>query len=238
MTGVSAPGAPPAVRAPPPRLYLITDRHACRGRPLAQVVARALDGTRAFAAAAGAAPRVAVQLREKDLGGRELTALARELREITRAAGAALYVNDRVDVAIAIAADGVHLPRAGFTTADVRRRFRGLAIGVSTHSPAEVAAAADAGADFAVFGPVFPPLSKPAGRSVAGLAGLSAAAAVARGLALLALGGVTPAAAAAALGAGATGVASIAAVLSSDCPERQIELFLECILKNDRMVSG
>src|SRR5262245_17639419 len=89
-----------------PRLYLITDRHATAGRPLADVVAAALNGI----AGSGLGPdRVAVQLREKDLSGRALTELARRLREVTAGAGVALYINDRIDVAHAVGADGVHL---------------------------------------------------------------------------------------------------------------------------------
>lgn len=87
-----------------PRLYLITDRHATGGRPLRDVVAAALHG------AGPAASQVAVQLREKDLPARALVELARELRAITTAAGAGLFINDRVDVALAVNADGVHLP--------------------------------------------------------------------------------------------------------------------------------
>jgi len=81
------------------------------------VVQAALAG----AAAAGLRPgEVAVQLREKDLGGRALRELAGELRQVTRAAGAGLFVNDRIDVALAVGADGVHLGGTALPAADVR----------------------------------------------------------------------------------------------------------------------
>src|SRR5256885_6845916 len=86
-----------------PWLYIITDRQATGGRPLVAVVAEALAGARA------APGRVAVQLREKDLDARSLCELARALRPVTAPAGAELFINDRLDVALAAGADGVHL---------------------------------------------------------------------------------------------------------------------------------
>ncbi|HVV48708.1 MAG TPA: thiamine phosphate synthase, partial [Polyangia bacterium] len=89
----------------PPRLYLVTDRAATGGRPLVAVVEQGLAGI----AGSGLDPaEVAVQLREKDLDGRALTELARALRAATAAVGARLYVNDRIDVALAVGADGAH----------------------------------------------------------------------------------------------------------------------------------
>src|SRR5713226_935751 len=105
---------------------------------------------------------VAIQLREKDLEARELYELARALRERCSRYGAPLIVNDRLDVAIAAQADGAHLPANSFAVADARRLVGSAApIGVSTHQVSEAAAAKAAAADFAVFGPVYAPLSKP-----------------------------------------------------------------------------
>ncbi|MBI4610416.1 MAG: thiamine phosphate synthase [Candidatus Rokubacteria bacterium] len=83
------------------RLYLVTDRHQTRGRALADAIEECL----------GAGVR-AVQFREKDLGAAELLALAQPLRELTRQAGARLFINDRVDVALAADADGVSIMRS------------------------------------------------------------------------------------------------------------------------------
>jgi thiamine-phosphate pyrophosphorylase len=192
-----------------PRLYLVTDRRATAGRALVDVVRAAL---------AGAPPgAVAVSLRERDLEGRALVALARQLRDVTRAAGAALFVNDRVDVALAVAADGVHLGGRALTPADVARVAPTLAVAMSTHGPAEVEVAARAeNVRFAVFGPVWDTPSKRAFGAPVGLEALRAAAAV--GLPLLALGGVTPERAPAARAAGAAGVACIRAVLEASDP--------------------
>src|SRR5262249_58174695 len=115
--------------------------------------------------------------------------LAERLRELTARASALLLVNDRVDVAVAVGADGVHLG-GGSLPADVARRLLppGALVGVSTHAPAE---AASAMADFVFYGPVYATPSKAAFGPPQGLAALRQAAAAAR-VPLLAIGGVTP----------------------------------------------
>ncbi|HEX9443194.1 MAG TPA: thiamine phosphate synthase, partial [Candidatus Binatia bacterium] len=117
-------------------LYLITDRRQTRGRDLLWVVEQAL---------AGGTP--AVQLREKDLGGKELLALAEGVKKLCARYGASLWINDRVDVALAVDADGVQLGSGSLPIAAARalvgeRRL----IGRSTHSLAEARAAERAGA--------------------------------------------------------------------------------------------
>lgn len=188
-------------------VYLITDRHQTRGRPLTDCVEEALQG--------GVR---AVQLRERDLGTRALLELARALRAITARHGAALLVNDRIDVALACAADGVHLPAHSFAVADARTLLGSdHLIGVSTHSPDDVARAARAGADFVVFGPVFDtPSKRPYGPPV-GLPALGQAVAAAT-IPVYALGGVTQERVRELHPLGIAGVAVIRAVLASDDP--------------------
>jgi thiamine-phosphate pyrophosphorylase len=145
------------------------------------------------AAALSSAPpeTVALQLREKDLEAGELAVLARQLRPICDRYRARLIVNDRIDVAIATHADGVHLPANSFAVADARALLgRGALVGVSTHDDAEVIAAAQAGADFIVYGPVFDPLSKGTYTSARGTEGLIAAGRAAS-IPVFALGGIT-----------------------------------------------
>ncbi|MFN8545970.1 MAG: thiamine phosphate synthase [Candidatus Binatia bacterium] len=191
----------------PPRLLLVTDRHATGGRDLLAIVTAALD-----------AGLPAVQLREKDLSGRSLTALAERLRTVTARTGALLIVNDRVDVALAVGADGVHLGSGSLPVAIARRLVGpGPLIGVSTHAPEEVVAAAAAGADLAVFGPVWATPSKAQYGPPQGTARL-ASAAHAAAIAVLAIGGVTRAEVPAARAAGAAGVAVIRAILAADDP--------------------
>jgi thiamine-phosphate pyrophosphorylase len=183
-----------------PRLVLVTDRAATAGRELVDVVAIAVD-----------AGLPAVQLRDRDLPGRPLLALAERLRAVTARAGALLFVNDRIDVALACGADGVHLG-AGSVPVDVARRLVGDAalVGVSTHAPGE--AAADA--DFAFFGPVWETPTKAGAQGTARLADAVRAASIP----LLAIGGVDASRVAEARGVGAAGVAVIRAILAAADP--------------------
>jgi thiamine-phosphate pyrophosphorylase len=189
------------VRVPP--VHLVTDRR----------LAPDLAGA-ARAALAGLPPRsVAVHLREKDLAGAALLALARALAAACHGAGQLLLVNDRADVALAAGADGVHLPSAGLPPAEARRLLGpARLVGVSCHGEDEVRRARDGGADYATFGPVFDTPSKRAYGPPVGLAALGRAAAL--GLPLVALGGVDPSNAREAVAAGASGVAAIRAWLA------------------------
>jgi thiamine-phosphate pyrophosphorylase len=146
----------------------------------------------AEAALAAAPPdTVALQLREKDLEGGKLVELARELRVICDRHRARLLVNDRLDVAIASRADGVHVPANSFAVADARALIGyDRLVGVSTHEPAEVIAASRAGADFVVYGPVFDPISKGAYATARGADGLIAACDAAS-IPVFALGGIS-----------------------------------------------
>jgi thiamine-phosphate pyrophosphorylase len=129
-----------------------------------------------------------------------------------------LLVNDRVDVALAAGADGVHLPGDSFRVAEARALLGERAlIGVSTHAPEEVAAAAAEGADFAVFGPVFETPSKAAYGAPQGLERLGAAVRAAS-LPVLAIGGMTPERATAARRIGAAGAAVVSAILAAPDP--------------------
>src|SRR5262249_2641628 len=193
----------PAMRAPP-KLVLVTDRKATGGRDLCDVVAAALD-----------AGLHAVQLRDKDLAGRPLLALAERLRALTARSGALLLVNDRVDVALAAGADGVHLGDGSMPVDVVRALLPADAlIGVSTHAAAEVAAAT---ADFAFFGPVHETPSKSSFGPPQGTGRLRDAVAAAR-VPVLAIGGVTAARVSELRTAGASGVAVIRAILSAGDP--------------------
>ena len=156
-------------------LYLVTDRHATAGRDLLWVLEQALEG--------GVR---AVQLREKDLGGRELLELAHAVKRLCDGYGADLFINDRVDVALAADAAGVHLA-ANSMPVEAARGLLGpdRRIGVSAHSPEEVLA----GADFVVFGPVYPTTSKLPFGDPQGPAALKAAADAAS-VPVFAIGGI------------------------------------------------
>jgi len=207
------------------RLYLITDRRAVKHGDLIAACESAL------AAARDAAPpgTVAMQLREKDLPARELYELALTLRAICTRYGARMLINDRADVAMATGAAGVHLPSDSIGATDARKLLGpDRLIGVSAHSTEEIAAAARAGADFAVFGPVFDPISKGAYRPAAGLDAL-AKACRAGVIPVFALGGITPARVRESLEAGAAGVAAIGAVMGADSPADAMRTMLTAL---------
>jgi thiamine-phosphate pyrophosphorylase len=168
---------------------------------------------RALVVGAGA---TVLQVRLKPASTRELLAAARMARQVTRAAGAMLVVNDRVDVAIAAEADGVHLGQDDLTVADARAALAGrpMAIGVSTHDLAQVRAAITDGADYLGFGPVFATSTKENPDPVVGVERLRAAAAIAHaaGVPVVAIGGIGLAEAAAVAAAGAAAAAAIAAI--------------------------
>jgi thiamine-phosphate pyrophosphorylase len=196
-------------------LYVITDRQQSAGRSLLTVVEAALrGGARAF------------QLREKDLPPRDLYPLALEMRQLTQAYGARLLINDRIDVVLAVDADGVHLTTTSLP-ARVARQLLGpdRLLGVSTHNLAEAQVAAEGGSDFLVFGPVFfTPSKAPYGEPV-GLDALRAVRAAVR-LPILAIGGIKTANLDQVLAVGADGIAVISAVISADDPTAAAQALL------------
>jgi thiamine-phosphate pyrophosphorylase len=186
-------------------LYLVTDRQQTRGRPLVPVLREALKaGVRA------------VQLRERDLATHPLLALAEEVLKLTREHHALLLINDRVDLALALGADGVHL-RADSLPVAATRRLLGSdrLIGVSAHSVDEVMRAEAEGADFAVLGPAYATSSKQPYGVPLGLAPIGEAARRCR-IPIFAIGGITPVRAQEVRHEGAFGVAVISSILSAE----------------------
>jgi len=209
------------------RLYLITDRKAVKSASLLDACEAALQ------IAADLAPpgSVALQLREKDLEAREVYALACRLRELTVRIGAPLLVNERLDIAVACGADGVHLPVASIGAGAARKLLgNDRLVGVSTHSAADlVAASRDGHADFAVFGPVYEPLSKGSYGAVQGSAALFQAC-QAGSLPVFALGGITPARVAELYAhpecVNLAGVAAIGSIIGADSPRQAMRAML------------
>jgi len=208
MEGPAIPN--PRSPTPNPRewgLYLVTDRTQTEGRDLLEVVDRAVaGGVRA------------VQLREKNLATLDLYQLAEKLLVRTRAAGTALLINDRVDVALALDADGVHLTRRSLPPGEARALMGpSKLVGISCHSLADLLEAVAGGVDFVVLGPIFETSSKrPYGPPLG--SGILREARALTSLPLVAIGGITPARTPEVVAAGADGVAAISAVMAAPDP--------------------
>jgi thiamine-phosphate pyrophosphorylase len=150
----------------------------------------------------------------------DLLAVCRMARRVTREAGAALVIDDRLDLALAVEADGVHLGQTDLPLADARRALGGIRmwIGISTHDLAQVAAAVAGGADYLGFGPVFATTTKANPDPVRGIERLAAAVAAAGGTPVVAIGGITPDLAAAVASTGAAAACVISGVNAAHDP--------------------
>jgi thiamine-phosphate pyrophosphorylase len=149
---------------------------------------------------------------------------ARMARGVTARAGALLIIDDHIDIAMAVDADGVHLGQEDLPLAEARalaarwRPERPFLIGVSTHNAAQVEAAVRGGADYIGFGPVFETATKVNPDPVQGIEGLADAARRAGAVPVVAIGGITPARAAAIAAAGAAAACCISSVNDSRNP--------------------
>ncbi|MBN1654882.1 MAG: thiamine phosphate synthase [Deltaproteobacteria bacterium] len=130
-------------------LYFVTGEAYSHGRSTLEVVRLALDGGVRL-----------IQLREKEKTTRELLQLAAAVRELCDRYDALLIINDRVDIALAVDADGVHLGNDDLAPAHARRLFPEGIIGVSTHCEAEATGLENRGASYFNIGPVFPTRTK------------------------------------------------------------------------------
>lgn len=217
--GASRPASPLAPRL---RLMVITDPALASPRSVVEVVDRAL--------AAGAP---AVQLRNKGQVARELLEVGRALRDLTRDAGALFFVNDRLDVALALGADGVHVGPDDLPVAAVRSAAPpGFLIGRSADDPEVARRAVRDGADYIGCGTVYPTHTKADAGAVIGLDGLRRVVdAVA--VPVVGIGGITVERAAAVAATGAAGVAVVGAVMAAPQPEEVCRAFLEAFTAKD-----
>lgn len=200
-----------------PRLFLVTD---------AEIVAAADFVSRAEAAMRAAGPGCALQLRAHRIGGAAFLRLASRLARVARESGSELWVNDRVDVALAVRAAGIQLGTASLPTADSRRVLgHGGWIGRSVHAPEEAVTALDEGADVALLGHVFASTSHP-DRPPLGVDALRRAAG---GRPIVAIGGITVDRVREIMDAGAWGVAVLSGVWEEADPAAAARRYREAL---------
>jgi len=206
------------------KLYLITDRNATK-LPLVEAVKQALEGG-----------VKAIQLREKDMPVRELLSLAKDMRQLTREFGAKLFINDRIDVAVAIEADGIHLGHQSIPCKAARSVVGNrMLIGVSTHDLAEARQAEAEGADLITAGPVFDTPSK---RGMGSPMGTQKLGEIVRevNLPVFGLGGVNGKNLGSVLYTGARGVAMISAIMRANDIKKTAGDMMEMVRLMDQMV--
>ena len=199
-------------------LYLITDRNLTLGRDLVWVIEKALDGG-----------VKAVQLREKDLSGKELFLLAERINRLCQRYQAQLFINDRVDVALAVDAAGVHLGESSMPVVAARYLLgTHRSIGVSTHSLDGAQKAVQAGADFIVFGPVY---FTPSKADFGAPQGVKALQVIVENisLAVYAIGGINAENLRDTKSVGTRGVALISAIMSADDPKLTAQRLLSLL---------
>lgn len=197
--------APSGRKVLPSSLYAILDLSQSKGRLLTSILRDLLQG--------GA---LLIQLRAKEMASNEFFQLARETRQLCRAAGCLFIVNDRVDIALACQADGVHLGQKDLPL-DVARRLMGREkiIGISTHDLVQAQEAERGGADYIGFGPIFGTTTKDTGYSARGLAMLREIRSAVK-IPIVAIGGITEHNTTQVWGAGADAAAIISDLMGAE----------------------
>lgn len=205
-------------------VYLITDPTLCGARGVIDVVEMALAGGATM-----------VQYRDPEAKTRALVEEARAILALTKPAGVPLLINDRVDVAVAVGADGVHVGQADMQVADVRRLVGPEPIvGLSITSEADLDVSEFGGVDYLGVGPIFATLTKADAAPPIAIGGLEAVAAKTK-IPIVAIGGMHAGNAADAIAAGAAGVAVVSAICAAPDPTAATRELLE-VVKGARKV--
>ena len=188
-------------------LYLVTDRPLSRGRDIEWIVEEAVKG--------GA---TVVQLREKDCSTAEFVSIASRLMEKLKPLGVPLIINDRIDVALAVDADGVHIGQSDMPYATARRLLgNDKIIGLSVETMDEVVEANALDVDYIGVSPVYSTATKTDTLQPFGLQGLRRAAELSRHR-IVAIGGMNEATVGDVIACGIEGVAVVSAIVSADSP--------------------
>jgi len=188
-------------------LYLVTDRGLAGGRPTLDIVMAAVQGG-----------VTCIQLREKKCSTRDFIEQALAIKDFLKARGVPLIINDRVDVALAIKADGVHLGQTDMPL-DIARKIVGdsMIIGISAESLADAVEAEKGGADYLGVSPIYATPTKTDTAPPLGLEGLRAIRAAVH-LPLVGIGGLNRDNSAAVIENGGDGVAVVSAIVAADDP--------------------
>lgn len=198
-----------SVSRPDYSLYLVTDQKLANGRPLVEIVSAAVKGG-----------VTCVQLREKRSSTRTFLQQGLEIKQILGDAGIPLIINDRVDIALAIEADGVHLGQSDMPIADARRLVGPeMIIGVSAESVQDAVQAEAEGADYIGISPVFSTKTKSDHALPLGLEGVSQIRKRVK-IPLVGIGGIRSDNAMDVLTAGADGIAVVSAIISANDPKK------------------
>ena len=198
-------------------LYLVTSEALSAGRRTEDIVSAALRGGVRL-----------IQLREKERSVDELRPLAQRIRDLTAEAGALLFLNDHVELALEVGADGVHLGQEDMPVAEARALAPDLVIGVSTHDAEELVAAEEGGASTINIGPIFPTKTKDWTDPFLGLEGLRELGERAR-VPFSVMGGIKRHHIGDLVAAGARTIALVTAVTAADDPEQATRELLDCI---------
>lgn len=198
-------------------LYLVTSQPLSAGRTTLEIVRAALAGGVKL-----------IQLREKEMTLRDYTVLAEQVRALTLQVRALLIINDRVDVALAVGADGVHLGQDDFPIPAARRLGPDLIVGASTHSVAEALRAQAEGASYINIGPIFATGTKRWEGEFLGIEGLRRIAAVTR-IPFTVMGGIKREHFRELAAVGAQTMALVTAVTAAPDPRRATEELLAAL---------
>ncbi len=192
-----------------PRLYLVIGLADCGGRPLGTVLSAAVEGGVTL-----------VQLREKELDEGAFIQRAREVKALLRPLGVPLIINDSLEVALAVEADGLHVGQSDLSPAQVRAHIGPKAIlGVSIGNPEELARTDLTGVDYVGCGPVYGTTTKDDAGSAIGPMGLASIAGKVS-LPVVGIGGITADRLAPLRGCGASGVAVVSAIAGAHDPKQ------------------
>jgi thiamine-phosphate pyrophosphorylase len=199
-------------------LYLVTDQAACQGRDLLGVIQEAVQG--------GVS---AVQLREKQIATRPFVDLARRIKALLADTPVPLIINDRVDVALTVGAEGVHLGQDDLHPREARRLLGPEPlIGLSVNTPEQVREAGRLEVDYLGAGPVFPTPTKSDHKAPLGLEGLREMTALAR-VPVVAIGSISVEVCPKVLQTGVDGIAVVSAVCSAPSPEQAARRLRACV---------